>query len=313
MMNNAPQDDLGFVLRRLPGHIFAVLDGAHFNNLPARLREVGLEYFPLYVDETDAPQLNTGPHLVVCRTGYAVEQVRDVAAGAPTVVWWSWPDTGAEPEIEIYRHLRRLNLMDVPWSYGQQSAPRDGALHTYGTAEPVLFRHSDPDVIAALLPVLVPPQKARLFGGANAVVFQPTNCAEVVHVRNPVPNLPVPFGRLRLSTEQFAELNAAYGVSLRRCALVDFGKQLSPGMPRVLRESRIKDAVTRAESYALATREQVWDFIRMDLRYGARFELEKARSGVLVQLRNPDLPAEERLFRAQQEMGFLERHIQPQP
>ncbi|MFT6224932.1 MAG: hypothetical protein ACJA1F_002789, partial [Paracoccaceae bacterium] len=31
MMNNAPQDDLGFVLRRLPGHIFAVLDGAHFN------------------------------------------------------------------------------------------------------------------------------------------------------------------------------------------------------------------------------------------------------------------------------------------
>jgi hypothetical protein len=34
---------------------------------------------------------------------------------------------------------------------------------------------------------------------------------------------------------------------------------------------------------------------------------------VLVQLRDPDLPAEERLFRAQQEMGFLERYIQPQP
>ena len=304
-----PQDELGQVLRRMPGRLFAVMDGAQFDDLPGRLRAVGLEYFPLYVDEIDAPQLSSGPHLVVCRSGWAIEQVRDVAAGAPTVVWWAWPDTGGDSEARIYRHLRRLNLMDVPWDVNTEVAGvshRSGDYQGIGGAEPVLFRHADAEVVAALLQVLAPVQRARFFGGALAVVAEPPSHQGVMHVANPKPEAPVPFGRLRLSRPQYGRLAAAYGAAMRRRACLEFCGELSG--PQDARTARIVDAVDRAEHYGCATQAQVWDFIRLDLRYGARFELQPKYSGVLRELRDFSVSPAERLFRAWQELGFAERH-----
>ena len=79
-------DKLGLLLRRMKGHIFAVLDGAHFDRLPERLSHTRLDYLPLYIDEIDMPLIDDGPHLVACPNMFAVEQVRDVSAGAPSAV-----------------------------------------------------------------------------------------------------------------------------------------------------------------------------------------------------------------------------------
>jgi hypothetical protein len=302
------KDELGATLRRLPGKLFAVLDGAHFDDLPGRLRAVGLTYDPLYMDEIDAPQLNTGPHLVSCPTAYATEQVRDVAAGAPTVVWWAWPDRKGNTHTEIYHHLRRLNLMDVPHGVENSGgAPRYGQIHSPGTSEPVLFRHADPDVVANILPVLAPIQRARFFGGALALVAEPPSQDGVMLVPNAQSSAPVPFGRLRLSAEQYSELTQSYGAALRRRAVIEFGP-LVEARDRSSRDARITDAIDRAESYGCSTKEQVWDFIRMDLRHGARFELQPRCKGVLTQLMDRYMSSEERMFRVEQELQFLERH-----
>ncbi|MEL6522705.1 MAG: hypothetical protein AAFQ66_17185 [Pseudomonadota bacterium] len=309
MNNPAPQDELGNVLRRLPGRLFAVMDGAHYEDLPGRLRAVRLEYFPLYIDEIDAPKLAAGPHLVVCRTGYAIEQVRDVSAGAPSLVWWAWPDAGSESDSQIYRHLRRLNLMDVPWNINTEVAgvsARQGEITSIGGLEPVLFRHADPEVVQALLQVLAPVQMSRFFGGALAVVAEPPSQGGVMKAVNPSPDAQVPFGRLRLSKPQYSRLLAAYGSAMRRRATLEFSSELSGRREDC--EARIVDAVDRAESYGCATQTQVWDFIRLDLRYGWRFEQQPKYAGVLTVLKDFTVSADERLFRAWQEIGFAERH-----
>lgn len=301
-------DKLGVLLRRLPGHVFAVLDGAHFDNLPARLRQTRLGYRPLYMDEIDVPDLDRGPHLVECNSNFAMEQVRDVTAGAPSVVWWGWHQAGPTGMRSMMGHLRRLNLIDVPEGAEDGTTPRYGRIHAPGSDEPVLFQHADPDVINSLLPVLSTQQRACFFGGAHAVLVDPPSGKAQI-----LPNLaisaPVPSGRLRLSTAQYAELARAYGAALRRRAVLEFPKGLT-AMQKHAHATRIRDAIDRAETYGCATKEQVWDFIRLDLRFGAGFEKEPSRRGVLEQLSNRDVSPGERLFRAEQELAFLERHGQ---
>jgi len=297
------EDNLGTLLRRLSGHVYAVLDGAHFDNLPNRLRSTRLKYRPLYVDEIDLPAIDSGPHLVDCTSNFAIEQVRDVTAGAPSVVWWGWHSGGTVGLRSITRHLRRLNLMDVPGNAEAGSAPRYGRIHAPGSDEPVLFQHADPDVICAILPVLAPVQQVCLFGGSHAIVTDPQSGPPQL-LRNPNPQALVPTGRLALSKDQYAALSDAYGAALRHRAVIEFGVGLT-ARQKVKSAEQIRSAIDRAESYGLATQEQVWEFIRFDQRYGAQFEMRPEACGVLAQLTNPELSPAERLFRVEQELQFL--------
>lgn len=295
-------DDLGTALREMPGRIYAVLDGAQFEHLPTRLKQVGLEYHELYADEVDMPQLHTGPHLVACPTGYAIEQVRDVMAGMPSVVWWAFPDEGDETENAVMSHMRRLALADVPVERGLQvmGPPRHGQILSSDPFEPVLFRHCDPDVMATLMPVLRPGQQAQLFGHALAIVAE-TPDGGMVKAMNPAPDAAgseASFGRLKLGREQYKELTAAYRTALRRRALFEFGPELADH-DRDSRELQILDAIHRGEGYGLVEKNQLWEFVALDVRYGARFELEKGRETVLSQLKDDSRGPGERLFRAE--------------
>lgn len=303
------EDKLGLLLRQLQGHLFAVLDGGHFDRLPERLNHTRLDYVPLYIDEIDMPQIDSGPHLVACPSMFAVEQVRDVSGGAPSVVWWGWHEGGRAGLRSMMGHLRRLNLMDVPEGAETGTTPRYGDIHAPGSAEPVLFRHADPDVFSSILPQLAPVQRAQLFGGAHAVVVEPlTNIPALL--RNQSFGQPVPSGRLSLTAQQYAGLSSAYGAALRRRAVFEFRLGVS-AHAKAERAAQVRDAIDRAEDYGCATKEQVWDFIRLDLRHGPRFELAPRCKGVLAQLRNLDVSPAERLFRAEQELAFLERHGEP--
>ncbi|MEO0828859.1 MAG: hypothetical protein AAFY03_00160, partial [Pseudomonadota bacterium] len=174
-------------------------------------------------------------------------------------------------------------------------------------SDPVLFRYADPEIVQAILPVLAPVQRSRFFGSALAVAMEPPSHGGVHHVQNPAPKANVPFGRLRLSQEQYDQLGEALGKALRRRAVIEFTSRINPGQ-RAARSAQVIDAVDRAEHYGCSTRNQVWEFIDWDLRHGPRFELKAKYRGVLSQLQDDELPAEEKMFRANQELQFLERH-----
>ncbi|SIN81114.1 DUF4123 domain-containing protein [Vannielia litorea] len=304
MSDNAPKDHLGSLLRRLQGRIFAVIDGAHFDDLPGRIRDVGLEALPLFTDEIDLPALGRGPHLVACPNLFAVEQVTDVCAGVPAVVWWDWPDQGVKTADNIFAHLRRLNLVEIPANRAEPIIGRRqvGAVDRSAGWETVLFRHGDPNVMSLLIPVLDEAQRGQLFGAALSVAMQPPG-GEVTHTTNPSHNAPPGFGRLRLSAAQYDELAGHHGRGLRRRAINELAADM-PGRTPEERAARVADAYDRAESFGCMTLDQIWEFIHLDKRWGARFEQAKGHEKVLEALRMADASAEERLWRAEMELGF---------
>lgn len=299
-------DPLGAVLRRLPGKIFAVIDGAYFDNLPGRVASVGLQALPLYVDEIDVPNLAQGPHLVACPNLYAVEQVRDVCAGAPAMVWWAWPDKGTETNDAIYGHLRRLNLMEIPSNRADTilGTRRIGAVDRSSAVETVIFRHGDPNVMQMLVPLLDSDQRARLMGDALALVMDAPGMEKIAQFTASGEGSGSVYGRLRVSSEQYDELAGIYGRGLRRRAVFELIGDYREPDPKD-RELRVLDAYDRAESYGCTSRAQIWEFIALDRRYGPRFERQPGAERVLDALRLKDASPEERLWRAEMELGFL--------
>ena len=51
-------------LRQLPGEIFAVVEGAHFDDAPAELKKCGLAGRPLYLEGESDHDVASGPHLL---------------------------------------------------------------------------------------------------------------------------------------------------------------------------------------------------------------------------------------------------------
>lgn len=177
------------------GHVFAVVDGAQVQGLQSILRRFSLDPRPLYFDQKGGSPHAAGPHLIASPDQTAILQLRD-ALPHSAVVWWIWPGPDAKyAGSMIYRHLRGLGMVEIPFGYPDQQP---------GTTrmETVLFRHADPGVLAQVLPVLDDAQRARLYGKALAIVI---DCARAGGLRIArVPDgLPMPpAGFLRLTAVQ---------------------------------------------------------------------------------------------------------------
>lgn len=315
-------DKLGDVLRRQPGQLHAVIDGAYFGNLPERLALAGIQGAPLYMDETELPAPARGPHLVLCPSIFAMEQVRDVCGGLPATVWWAWPH-GSEA---LWRHLKRLNLVEIPAHRDEPIVGRRqiGAINRAAKTETVVFRHGDPHVIRLLMPILSPVQKALLFGGAAAIIADTGESDPPLVARNPAPSQPAPFGRLHLSDAQHDELSGIYGRGLRRRAVNEFRARATVSDQVLMNDAdlerislptaeRITRAYDRAERYGCVTKAQIWEFITLDLRYGEGFELAEGCEKVRAALTLRDSSPEERLSRAEMELDFLSLPRHPLP
>ena len=87
-------------LRQLPGEIFAVVEGAHFDDAPAELKARGLTGRPLYVEGEKDEDVASGPHLVRVRNLYALEKLLTMIGDKPAAVFWSWQQ-GAKRYIGI--------------------------------------------------------------------------------------------------------------------------------------------------------------------------------------------------------------------
>lgn len=156
-----------FLAARHP--LFAVFDGAQFDDLPTTLLRAGLQGRPLYLDRSlgGRERLITAPRLVALSSANTlVEPARldTLLARLPMgseAVFWECPGG----EETLYRHLRGINMVRLPQP---QPHSRDDPYET------VLFRHADANVMAQVMSALEGQQFARVFGPAVTILFAPS-------------------------------------------------------------------------------------------------------------------------------------------
>ncbi|TDW32882.1 uncharacterized protein DUF4123 [Rhizobium azibense] len=186
----------------MSGHICAVLDGGAFDDMPATLAGEGITCRSLFLEGVPADFRSAGPWMVDLLAAPTRSYVEWLDIHHSCAVYWSCP---SGPDA-LYRHLRTLNEVMIPLE-----SDRDG---TQGTSEKqryerVLFRHWDPNVLGALLPILTKPQFARFLGPADSVVFNGPDYGGVRRARkaNNMPDAVI--GPLRLEPAQMERLKAA--------------------------------------------------------------------------------------------------------
>ena len=192
-------DALGAALKSAKGRLFAVVDAAQVDFLQDELSLARLKFEPLYLDEIDAPSIASGPHLVTIRNDHDIAVVRSIIGEASACVWWVWSDEQSAPE-SIYRHLRGLNMVEIPRDRDDQSVgnARDPGFET------VLFRHADPNVVISILPILYEEQVVRFFGDAVAVIVESTDYGAIRTFDAPKQTSARARGMLRLGERQYA-------------------------------------------------------------------------------------------------------------
>lgn len=116
--------------------------------------------------------------------------------------YWS---CSAGPEA-LYRHLRTLNEVLLPLEDREDATVEKPRASGY---ERVLFRHWDPNVLGATLPILTRAQFTRFLGPADGLAFNGPDYGGVRRVRKP-DNMPdAAIGPLKLEPDQIERLKAA--------------------------------------------------------------------------------------------------------
>lgn len=106
----------------------------------------------------------------------------------------------------LYRHLRTLNEVLLPLEDREDATVEKPRASGY---ERVLFRHWDPNVLGATLPILTRAQFTRFLGPADGLAFNGPDYGGVRRVRKP-DNMPdAAIGPLKLEPDQIERLKAA--------------------------------------------------------------------------------------------------------
>lgn len=218
-------DEALLALDHESGPVFAVLDGAQFDNLPQELLMGDFVSRPLYLDRGDnnPEQIVTAPHMVWLEerpekiTGRApkdtIPALMTLIANRPAAVFWQCPD-GADA---LYRHLRGINMVlypkaaltdyadPEPLEVDEIQQPETSDTHTL-----VLFRHADANVLAQVVPALNPTQLARLIGPGRRILGAPENgWADGMLALNRDEVWPAPYsGPIRLDCETMKRIES---------------------------------------------------------------------------------------------------------
>ena len=235
------RDALLEMLCNTSGTLFAVVDAARFDALQDRLARTELDFDPLYLDEIDAPTIASGPHLVSIRGSDDIGTLLRLIGNELGCVWWAWPPSSTAKE-EIYRHLRSVNMVEIPTDRVDQ----DDQVPSQATYEAVLFRHGDPNVMMATLPLLYAHQIARLFGRAEAIIVDAPDYAEPRVFQSPE-GLPAPSpGMLRIEGQQYDALADLNSENSRQTAM-DGLRECYPEFTRQLDDGALRQIVFDAE------------------------------------------------------------------
>lgn len=183
----------------MPADLFAIVDGALFDNLPALMSRYRLRGRALFLEGGDADTVRSGPFLVPLDSDPQITATIAIIDHGRMPVIWSWQ----YGEPALYRHLRKQNLVEIPKD-PVQSDVADASAN--GQHESVIYRHWDPSVLAMTLPVLTPAQRARFQGLAFGLVFD-ASASHGRHVVGPVSSPgPAESRLIRLSAEQIDQI-----------------------------------------------------------------------------------------------------------
>lgn len=96
-MGEGPPPGLDAAVRALPRPVFAVCDGAAYDDLPAALRAAGLWPRSLFLEVPQREAARAGPWLVplaVDRWRDDIAEVLGVLGTGARAVFWAWPTRG---------------------------------------------------------------------------------------------------------------------------------------------------------------------------------------------------------------------------
>lgn len=275
---------LADILVEWPRPVFAVLDGAKYDDLPGLLRQIDIEARALFLEyRGNAGVVRSGPHLALLNERRLRNLLRIEGIEGAAVFWRvEEPD-----EPAFYRHLRTLNLVEIPAPPPAQGAAPD----PFATAQrTVMFRHWDPGVLAMILPVLTPAQRARLFGPAVALAIAAPEGALQAKRRADWPE--PAHGRLVLNEAQMQALSRAMTARSHR-AIASYLRDTASEQTRGMDEAGLRGFVARSEAqgraWGLKTEAGLGRFAWLQLMTQGRFaELGQARAALNEGGASPD-------------------------
>lgn len=245
--------------------LFAVLDGASFEDLKADLVFAGLSHKALYLDENQPGTSAAGPYLVSLYDQRCLNAVFEVLDKTPAAVWWAWPSTPDNPREDIYRHLRGLNMVEIPTDRYDALPPDPNLAPSQDPPppyEPVLFRQGDPNAMALLLPQLDPEQVSKAIGDGLAILCDAPDFGGLRVFRRPQTLPKKPAGLLRLRSSQYAAIGRGR-ISLVEKTVAAYLRDVAP------------EHVGGWTDDQLARNVQIW--VSESGRYGVRQEANHCR------------------------------------
>ncbi|QKK26554.1 DUF4123 domain-containing protein (plasmid) [Rhizobium hidalgonense] len=186
----------------MSGPVTVVLDGGAFDDLPTALASEAISCRSLFLEGIPLDFRRAGPWMTELSSASMRSHVDWLDTHHNCAVYWSCP----EGPDTLYRHLRTLNEVMIPREDGEDRQQGAAQKQRY---ERVLFRHWDPNVLGAVLPILTRSQFARFLGPADGVVFNGPDYGGVRRARK-ADNMPdSAIGPLRLEPDQMERLKAA--------------------------------------------------------------------------------------------------------
>ena len=130
--------------------VYAIVDGAQTEGLPARLLEMGVNHHCLFVGDLEPEVREVAPQLVSLNEDTGLfEYLVDEGWGKGWAIYLHSPLR----MLDLRKHLRTLSLAEMP----------DG--------EVVFFRYYDPMTLRSVVPGLTDAQKTSFFGNGAVHCF----------------------------------------------------------------------------------------------------------------------------------------------
>lgn len=243
--------------------VFAVLDGAQFDNLPKALFDGDFLSRPLYLDRGDnnPEQIITAPHMVTLDersekvTGRSyedtLEALLELINDKPAAVFWQCPK-GADA---LYKHLRSINMVLYPkaalddWEEPEQETDDGSSLPAPDTHTMVLFRHADANVIAQVIFGMTGPEIARFYGPAVQLLLAPDSewgdGSEWIQAHRPESLPDNQRGALRLSQQTLDGIGKRSNNAFQK-KIEDYLKEVAPEYTAKMSQEELAETVTQA-------------------------------------------------------------------
>lgn len=190
----------GFRKTALP--TFAIMDGALFSDLPKSLEEREVSSRSLFLDHPDAEIARAAALFIPIENETTLTKLLSVPKAEHAIVLWS----SVAGEDRLFRHLRGINAILIPDYELVSNAEEEGIPSVTPTDQSVLFRHYDPNVIEATLPILSTEQFVRLMGPCDQIMWFSSENGARRRALKPENDVVAPKGPLRLTGEQIEEL-----------------------------------------------------------------------------------------------------------